>query len=159
MSTRYMQFHDKKISLNICFLGYRKNFVGTQRRVRIIQGKRAIGVRVIEVFPGSFLLSVPRRFFCCSSSLLVRRWFHMWRLLCHCLVPAIPTPPHPTPPHPIISFSGASGRLYFMTAVFHGYLHLHLGMILNIRKEWNFHPIRRHQTQWRTKDGIICTHP
>ena len=38
---------DKKI-LNI-FLEQSKNFVGTQKRVRISQGKRAIGVRVIEV--------------------------------------------------------------------------------------------------------------
>ena len=27
-----------------------------------------------------FLLTVPRRFFCCSSSLFVRRWFHTWCL-------------------------------------------------------------------------------
>ena len=33
----------------MCFLSYRKNFEGTQKRVRIIKGKRAIGVRVIEV--------------------------------------------------------------------------------------------------------------
>ena len=31
------------------FLNYLKNFVGTQKRVRIIQAKRAIGVRVNEV--------------------------------------------------------------------------------------------------------------
>ena len=28
---------------------YRKNFVGTQKQVRISHGKRAIGVRAIEV--------------------------------------------------------------------------------------------------------------
>ena len=32
-----------------------------------------------------FLLIVPR-FHSCSSSLFVRRWFHMWRLFCHYLV-------------------------------------------------------------------------
>ena len=31
------------------FLSYWKNFVGTEKRVRIIQGKRAIRVRAIEV--------------------------------------------------------------------------------------------------------------
>ena len=31
------------------FLSYQKNFVGTQKRVRISYGKRAIGLRVIEV--------------------------------------------------------------------------------------------------------------
>ena len=36
-------------SLNFVFLSYRKNFIGTQKRVRIIQGKRAIGVQGIEV--------------------------------------------------------------------------------------------------------------
>ena len=43
--------HDKirKKSLNICFLQYWKNFVGTEKRVRIIQGKRAIRIRAIEV--------------------------------------------------------------------------------------------------------------
>ena len=52
MSTHNIQFHDKnkkKKSLNICFLSYWKNFVGTEKRVRIIHGKRAIRVRAIEV--------------------------------------------------------------------------------------------------------------
>ena len=31
------------------FLSYRKNFVGTQKRIQISHGKRAIGVRVIGV--------------------------------------------------------------------------------------------------------------
>ena len=31
------------------FLSYRKNSVGTEKRVRISHGKRAIGVRAIEV--------------------------------------------------------------------------------------------------------------
>ena len=39
----------KNISLNICFLSYRKNFVWTQKLVRISHVKRAIGVRIIEV--------------------------------------------------------------------------------------------------------------
>ena len=51
MSTHDIQFHDKlrKKSLNICFLSYWKDFLGTEKRVRIIQGKRAIRVRAIEV--------------------------------------------------------------------------------------------------------------
>ena len=47
MSTNNIQFHDK-ISLNM-LTSYQKNFVGTQTRVRISNGKRAIGVRDIEV--------------------------------------------------------------------------------------------------------------
>ena len=34
----------------IVFLGYQENFLGTQKRVRISHCKRAIGVRVIEVY-------------------------------------------------------------------------------------------------------------
>ena len=30
--------------------------------------------------PVAFLLTVPRRFLCCSSSWIVRRWFYMWRM-------------------------------------------------------------------------------
>ena len=51
MSTYNIQFYDKerKLPKNICFWSYRKNFVGTQKQVRISHGKRAIGVRAIEV--------------------------------------------------------------------------------------------------------------
>ena len=51
MSTHNIQFHDKirKLPLVFVFLSYRKNIVGTQKRVRINHGKRAIGVRAIEV--------------------------------------------------------------------------------------------------------------
>ena len=55
MSTHNIHFHDKirKFPLksqNICFFfSYRKNFLVTQKRVRIIHGKRAIRVRAIEV--------------------------------------------------------------------------------------------------------------
>ena len=31
------------------FISYRKNFMGTEKRVRIRHGKQAIGVRAIEV--------------------------------------------------------------------------------------------------------------
>ena len=50
MSTHNIQFHEKlrKISLIFVFINYRKNFVGTQKRVRNIHGKRAVGVRAIE---------------------------------------------------------------------------------------------------------------
>ena len=41
MSTHDIQF--------IIKLGYQENFLGTQKRIRISHGKRAIGVRVIEV--------------------------------------------------------------------------------------------------------------
>ena len=51
MSTHNIQFHDKirKFPLIFVFLSYLKKFVGTQKRVRISHGKRAIGVRAIEV--------------------------------------------------------------------------------------------------------------
>ena len=51
MSTFNIQFHDKMTKFPQIFvlLIYRKNFVGTQKRVRISHGKRAIGVRAIEV--------------------------------------------------------------------------------------------------------------
>ena len=51
MSAHNIQFHDKirNIPLILVFLSYRKNFKGTQKRVRISCGKRAIGVRTIEV--------------------------------------------------------------------------------------------------------------
>ena len=44
MSTHNIQFHDKIRTSHsiIFFLSYRKNFVGTQKRVRISHGKRAI---------------------------------------------------------------------------------------------------------------------
>ena len=50
MSTHNI-LHDKirKFPKIFVFLGYRKNFVGTQKRVRISHGKRAIGVRAIGV--------------------------------------------------------------------------------------------------------------
>ena len=51
MSTHNIQFHDKirKFPLVFVFLSCRQNFVGTQKWVRINHGKRAIGVRAIEV--------------------------------------------------------------------------------------------------------------
>ena len=51
MSTHNIQFLDKirkKIQIFV-FLSYWKNFVGTEKRVRIIHGKRAIRVRAIAV--------------------------------------------------------------------------------------------------------------
>ena len=51
MSTHNIQFYDKirKFPSIFVFLSYRNNLVGTQKRVRISHGKRAIGVRAIEV--------------------------------------------------------------------------------------------------------------
>ena len=42
MSTHNIQFHDeiRKNSLNICFLELSKNFVASQKRVRIIQANK-----------------------------------------------------------------------------------------------------------------------
>ena len=48
MSTHNIQFHDKKKKQEnfpkYLLLGYWKNFTGTQKRIRVIQGKRAINV-------------------------------------------------------------------------------------------------------------------
>ena len=51
MSTHNIQFHDKirKNPEIFVFLSYWKDFVGTEKRDRIIHGKRAIRVRAIEV--------------------------------------------------------------------------------------------------------------
>ena len=44
LSTHNIQFHDKKISLNICFLELSEEFCRDSKLVRISHGKRAIGV-------------------------------------------------------------------------------------------------------------------
>ena len=49
MSTHNIQFHDKIKFPKIFFLSYLKNYVGTQKLVRISHDKRAIGIRAIEV--------------------------------------------------------------------------------------------------------------
>ena len=59
MRTHNIHVHDKmgkipELSRNICVLSCWKNFLGTQKRVRISHGKRVIGVRVIEVLLYSF---------------------------------------------------------------------------------------------------------
>ena len=51
MITHNIQFRDKirKNPYIFVFLSYLKDFVGTEKRVGIIHGKRAIRVRAIEV--------------------------------------------------------------------------------------------------------------
>ena len=51
MSTHNIQFHNeiRKLPQIFVFLICRKNFVGTQNRVQISLGERAIGVRAIEI--------------------------------------------------------------------------------------------------------------
>ena len=51
MSTHNIQVSDKirKVPKIFVFLSFRKNFVGTKKRVRISHSKRATGVRAIEV--------------------------------------------------------------------------------------------------------------
>ena len=53
MSTHNVQFYKKDENFLkyffVVFSRYRKNFIGTKKRVRISHGKRAIGVRAIEV--------------------------------------------------------------------------------------------------------------
>ena len=48
MRTLNIQFHDKMTKFPVIFALLEK-FLGTQKRVRISHGKRAIGVRAIEV--------------------------------------------------------------------------------------------------------------
>ena len=89
MSTHNIQFHDKirKKYQIFVFLSYRKNFVGTQKRVRISHGKRAIGVRafVVRLYVALFsVLFVPHlSFFWCDGkvSLLIvafSGYLHLW---------------------------------------------------------------------------------
>ena len=51
MSTQNIQFYDKirTFAKIFVFWTYRKNFIVTQKRVRMIHDKRAIGVRATEV--------------------------------------------------------------------------------------------------------------
>ena len=50
MSTHIIQFHDKirKVPKMFIFCCYQKNFIGTQKRVRISHGRRSIAVQAIE---------------------------------------------------------------------------------------------------------------
>ena len=52
MNTLNINFRDKtrkNISKDLFSFSYRKNFLGTEKRVRIRHGERAIDVRVIKV--------------------------------------------------------------------------------------------------------------
>ena len=60
-----------------------------------------------------FLVTVPRRFFCCSCSLFVRLCFHMWRL---CFPYFFPN----------LSFFWCLGRAVLRTSGIFGYVHLHV---------------------------------
>ena len=59
MSAHNIQFHDKIIKQNdiFLFLGYWKNFIWTQKRVRISRVKRAISARAIEFL--LYLVEIP----------------------------------------------------------------------------------------------------
>ena len=75
--------------------------------------------------PNSFLLTLWRRFFCWNSALFVRRWFHIWRLLCHSF-------------YLISSSFAALGSLYFVIKVVPGHPHLYYLMkILRIKPTYN----------------------
>ena len=79
MSTHNIQFHDKirTFPLIFVFLGYRKNFVGTQKQVRISHGKRAISVQAIEVR----LWYIYRIYLFCTLSFLYL-YMYLKRTLC-----------------------------------------------------------------------------
>ena len=61
MNTHNIQFHDKMRKFPKIFvsLSCQKNFIGNQKRVRISHGKRAIGVRAIEVLLYPFETNDP----------------------------------------------------------------------------------------------------
>ena len=72
---------NKKMSLNIFFLSCRMNFVGTQKRVRISNGKRDVGVRAIElrlyITLAMFSATVPRAAYKDARSFATfMSWFH-----------------------------------------------------------------------------------
>ena len=66
------------------FLSYRKNFVGTQKRVRIIQGKRAIGVGAARFYSICFVSFFVR---ICAKNLLLLVWliYRIFRLYLFCV--------------------------------------------------------------------------
>ena len=121
MSTHNIQLHDKirKFPLTCDFWNYRKNFVGTQKQVRISHGKRAIGVRAIEVrlqlFQGGSSVAILHSLCVCGSTCILR-------LLSLYLFVISP------------SFC-ASGRLRFVIVAFPGYRHFYYTNKIYI--QWN----------------------
>ena len=73
MSTHNIQFHDKirKNPLIFVLLSYWKNFIGTEKCVRIIHGKRAIRVRDIEVI----LKTMAAQYFTYMKTVAVQCFF------------------------------------------------------------------------------------
>ena len=75
MSIHKIHFHDKIINISlkyplICvFLSYWKNFLRFQKQVRISQGKRVIGVQVIEVFCTISSFMGENRYFIISNEI------------------------------------------------------------------------------------------
>ena len=70
MSRHNLDFHDKigkilKYPKIFVFLSCRKNFPGTQKRVRISHGKRVIGVPVIKVSIGPIVVYLKMEFCSC----------------------------------------------------------------------------------------------
>ena len=72
--------------------------------------------------PLVFLLICPRRFFCCSSVLLVLRWFHVWHLFWPYVFLISPC-------------CSASEKLCFLIVAFTGYLHLYFCIISSSRRK------------------------
>ena len=90
---RYSDIYTSNRSMNLCkgrwqYLDWERlgdrlycatwdtTFVTWELKVRFLANKNGL------ILPIILLLTVPRRFFCCSSFVFVRLWFHMWRLCC-----------------------------------------------------------------------------
>ena len=71
-----------------------------------------------------FLLTIPRRSFCCSFSLFPRLWFHNYVAFVLSL----------TVLH--LSLFGASGGLCFVIEAFPGFLHLILALSFSYPRHW-----------------------
>ena len=84
MSTHNIQFHDKirKNPEIFVFLSYWKDFVGTEKRVRIIHGKRAIWVRAIEVILYMFYIFIcpSAIFYLFNAQSLLHFYFWSWNI-------------------------------------------------------------------------------
>ena len=125
----YMNVHNHKVTqsmqdsaqcLNKPFKGYLCHML-TDRSfiIRLFRGWGPLEIS------NELKQKVLRRFFCCSSSVFVRLWFHTWRLCCPYLFLIAPV-------------FGASGGLCFVIMAFPWYLHIYVWLRL-------FMKMMRHQ--------------
>ena len=104
-----------KLEENRCSLNAYTFYKNNLKQIRRAPARRRLRPLVL------FLLTVPRRFLCCSSSLFMHTWFNMWRLFCYYLFLISP------------SF-GTLGGLCFVTVAFLAYVCLLIFSILDLSK-------------------------